>query len=164
MRFAALFLLPAVLGAPSALADSQHDCANQANISAKIAGCSELIRKNSRDASAYFNRGSALYANGETDRALADYDKAIELDPNYAAAYDKRGSAYAAKGDYAHAVADVTRAEELAKVAKVIQASAQAAHMHVPKPKPVAKVHVRRIIEGATAETQALPAFSASYQ
>jgi tetratricopeptide (TPR) repeat protein len=36
---------------------------------------------------------------GDLDRALADYDRAIELVPYYALAYTNRGLAYFDKGD-----------------------------------------------------------------
>jgi tetratricopeptide (TPR) repeat protein len=41
---------------------------------------------------AYTNRGIAYRARGEPDRAIADYDKAIWLNPKFADAYNGRGS------------------------------------------------------------------------
>ena len=45
--------------------------------------------------------------------AIADYTRAIELDPNLAAAYYNRGVARAATGDPAGVGADFHRAREL---------------------------------------------------
>jgi len=42
----------------------------------------------------YNNWGNAYYKKGQTDRAIADYGKAIGLDPKYAHAYNNRGNAY----------------------------------------------------------------------
>ena len=39
------------------------------------------------DAEDYFNRGLAYYKKGEHDRAISDYDRAIEINPRYAGAY-----------------------------------------------------------------------------
>ena len=47
------------------------------------------------------------------DRDIADFTKAIELDPNDAMAYNSRGGAYGNKGDYDRAVADCSKAIEL---------------------------------------------------
>jgi tetratricopeptide (TPR) repeat protein len=48
-----------------------------------------------------------LYDNkGDYDRAIADYNQAIRLDPDYALAYYNRGVAYVNKRDYARARAD----------------------------------------------------------
>ncbi len=63
---------------------------------------------------AYHNRGLAYAAKDELDGAVADYTKAIELNPNYGPAFEDRGRVYARKGDYTRAIADVTRASELA--------------------------------------------------
>jgi tetratricopeptide (TPR) repeat protein len=125
MRYVALFLLPAFFISSTARADSQRDCAVHADNAARIAACSELIKKNPRDAAALLSRASAFQSKGEMDRALADFSKAVELKPNYAAAYERRGAAYAAKGDYVRAVADVTRAEELSQAARLASASAK---------------------------------------
>jgi lipoprotein NlpI len=43
-------------------------------------------------------------------RAIADYDQAIKIDPNYALVYWNRGNAYAARGDIDGAIADYDRA------------------------------------------------------
>src|SRR5215470_4024011 len=61
----------------------------------------------------YFNRGVVEKANGDFDGAIADYTRAIELDPKYAAAYSDRGNAKQAKGDLDGAIADCNRAIEL---------------------------------------------------
>jgi len=45
--------------------------------------------------------------------AIADYNRAIELDPKYAAAYSNRGNAKQAKGDLDGAITDCSRAIEL---------------------------------------------------
>ena len=57
---------------------------------------------------AYLERGNALNTMGETEGALADYDKAIEMG-NLAAAYTARGRLYVARGDAQRAEADFTR-------------------------------------------------------
>jgi tetratricopeptide (TPR) repeat protein len=43
-----------------------------------IRGCTEVIRDNPRASWAYYGRGNAYDAKGEIDRAIADYNKAIE--------------------------------------------------------------------------------------
>ena len=65
------------------------------------------------DAAAYNSRGIAYYNKGDNDRAIADYNEALRLDPNYAAAYLGRGNAYYLKGDYARARADWEKALQL---------------------------------------------------
>ena len=41
-----------------------------------------------------------LYSiNNELEQAIADYDRAIEIDPEYAIAYDSRGIAYRKRGE-----------------------------------------------------------------
>jgi tetratricopeptide (TPR) repeat protein len=47
------------------------------------------------------------------DRAIADYNQALRLDPNYATAYSNRGNAYYAKKDYDRAIADYNQALRL---------------------------------------------------
>jgi tetratricopeptide (TPR) repeat protein len=61
----------------------------------------------------YSNRG-ATYGNLERhERAIADYDRAIELDPGFAQAYYNRGTRCAALGWHERAIADFDRAIEL---------------------------------------------------
>src|ERR1700693_5975196 len=100
----------ALLSAP-AVADDKRDCPDHKDYDTRIKSCSEIIRGNPSDAIAYHNRGTAHQLKGTLDRAIADFDKAIELQPNYASAYNSRGLVYATKGDYTHALADVTRAD-----------------------------------------------------
>jgi tetratricopeptide (TPR) repeat protein len=63
--------------------------------------------------SAYYNRGLAYYNQQKYAQAIADYNKAIELDPNDADAYYNRGIAYADQQEYAQAIADYNKAIEL---------------------------------------------------
>ena len=61
----------------------------------------------------YNNRGIAKVGKGDFDGAIADYSRALELDPKFAAAYRKRGIAKQAKSDFDGAIADYNRALEL---------------------------------------------------
>ena len=60
-----------------------------------------------------YSRGCALSGKGKYDEAIAEYTKAIELDPNFAYAYNNRGVAYKNIGQYDLAIADYNRAIEL---------------------------------------------------
>src|SRR6185436_1765049 len=50
-------------------------------------------------APSYNNRGLAKQAKGDLDGAIADFNRAIELDPKLAISYHNRGLAQKAKGD-----------------------------------------------------------------
>jgi tetratricopeptide (TPR) repeat protein len=58
------------------------------------------------EALAFAKSGDAHAKNGDMDRAIADYDQAIQLNPNCVDAYFNRGSAYREKGDLDRAIAD----------------------------------------------------------
>lgn len=62
---------------------------------------------------AYNNRGLIWMLKENNDRAIADYTKAIELNPNYAPAYNNRGFVWMLKGNNDRVIADSTRAIEL---------------------------------------------------
>ena len=59
-----------------------------------------VFRLKSVFALSFRNRGDAYTNKGDHDRALADYNEAIRLDPKSALALSDRGVAYANKGDY----------------------------------------------------------------
>jgi len=99
----------------AALADDKSGCLDDKDRELQIKACSAILQRDAKDAIAYYKRGLAYQFKGDLDRAITDYNKAIELRPRYARAYESRGSAYAGKGIYTNAVADVTRAAELAR-------------------------------------------------
>jgi tetratricopeptide (TPR) repeat protein len=70
-----------------------------------------ILQPNS--AMAYFNRG-LVYANKEDfDRAISDWDKAIQLDPNFSAVYYNRGIAYVNTDETQNAIADFKKVLKL---------------------------------------------------
>lgn len=62
---------------------------------------------------AYNNRGNAYDNLKEYDKAIEDYDKAIELDPKFAYTYNGRGITYYKKGNYDKAKKDFDYAIKL---------------------------------------------------
>ncbi|HEX4043523.1 MAG TPA: tetratricopeptide repeat protein, partial [Xanthobacteraceae bacterium] len=56
------------------------------------------------------NRGDAYNHQRNYDRAIADYDRAIALNPGFYLAYNNRGAAYDEKGNLDHAIADYEQA------------------------------------------------------
>ena len=73
-----------------------------------IADCTEAIRLNSRDSSAYARRGTAFRMKGDYDRTIADCTEAIRLDPTYSWAFNIRGACYRGKGNLVRAADDFT--------------------------------------------------------
>jgi serine/threonine protein kinase/tetratricopeptide (TPR) repeat protein len=71
------------------------------------------IRRSSRDPVAFLNRALAHRKAGESAKAIADYDEALLLDPNFARAYQSRGNTYRQLNQYDKALADLTEAIRL---------------------------------------------------
>src|SRR5215831_7925220 len=87
-------------------------CANKEKASPdlQIGGCTTVIQSGKESQKnlsiAFNNRGNAYHAKGDDDRAVADYNESIRLDPKYAYPYNGRGNAYRGKGDNDRAIAD----------------------------------------------------------
>lgn len=62
---------------------------------------------------AYLQRGNAYKNLGQFTQALADWSRAMELDPNNADAFTARGAYYQGKGDTAKALGDFERSLQL---------------------------------------------------
>ena len=68
---------------------------------------------NQECAETYYNRGLAHSKNGELDKAIQDYTKAIELKSNYTEAYYNRGGAWLRLGARKKAKSDLATARHL---------------------------------------------------
>ena len=62
---------------------------------------------------AFYNRGIAYYFQKDFDRAIADYDQAIQFDANNVHAYNNRALAKRAKGDSTGSDTDIAKAKQL---------------------------------------------------
>ena len=65
------------------------------------------------DAHGFHDRGNRRSRNGSYELAIADYSKAIEIDPAFAEAHYNRGSSFYELRRNEEAIADLTRAIEL---------------------------------------------------
>src|SRR5438105_2441384 len=102
---AAVAICCAIFGAP-AQAQLSRDwtlCVNKEKVSPdlQISGCTKVIQSGKESQKnlsiAFNNRGNAYRTKEENDRAIADYNDAIRLDPKYAYPYNGRGNAWRAK-------------------------------------------------------------------
>src|SRR5271166_5333011 len=103
--------------AANAKRDRDWDACNGSDPDAGIVGCTNVINRGKREtqsdrATAYNNRGYSYAQNDDHDRAIADYNEAIRLDPNFALAFVNRGWSYERKGQYDRALADYDEAIE----------------------------------------------------
>src|SRR6188472_2576421 len=119
---AALAALAATAGGAQTAAPKGTDeqrCTGQAGVSpaAQAAACTALIdskrftRRNL--AILHSNRGIAYGKGGDYDRAIADFDAALRINPNHVRAYLNRGNANFARGDYDRAITDFGNAIRL---------------------------------------------------
>ncbi|CAN5364825.1 hypothetical protein BH10PSE10_BH10PSE10_05060 [soil metagenome] len=65
------------------------------------------------DAKTLLTRGDDFSLKGDLDRAIADFDAALKVDPAFADALNSRGAAWRAKGDRRRALADFDAAIRL---------------------------------------------------
>jgi tetratricopeptide (TPR) repeat protein len=119
MRPLFLAVLAAAAGlaiAGSANADDDRLCA-KATGDVRIEACTRVIksgRQTAKDLSwALNNRANAYARKGELDRAIADYDEIVRVDPTDATAFFNRGIVYQAKNNFDRAVADLNEAIRL---------------------------------------------------
>lgn len=72
-----------------------------------------VIKQSPDAAFAYNNRGIARFNSGQTEEALADYERAVALHPGYSSAYYNKGLANQGLGNYDKAVEDFSKAIDL---------------------------------------------------
>ncbi len=114
----AAFSIVVLMTSPASAGSLSDDCSgNHSDHDRRIRACTQLIEQpgasNVRLTVAYYNRGRSYRQLGEYDNAIADFDKAIELYPEYARAYNNRGIAYASKGRYTRSIVNFDKAIEL---------------------------------------------------
>ena len=82
-----------------------------------IAACTRVLsegRVRVRElADRYVDRGQVSYMKRDYDRAIADFNQSIKLDPAFALAFGNRANAWSMKKDFKRAIADYTRALSL---------------------------------------------------
>lgn len=71
---------------------------------------SDIISKSPGKARAYNNRGDYYSRIGEYDKAVSDFNKAMQLDNFYADAYYNLGTLYAKNGDFKQAIFNLNKA------------------------------------------------------
>lgn len=118
----AAFLAASALATSQAGAQTQRQldwCSNQNDAFSprlRIDGCTAAIqsaRTGENMSWAFYNRGIAHMKLSQFDRAIADFDQALKLDPDSTFALNNRGAALARKGEYDRAIADFNEAIRL---------------------------------------------------
>ncbi len=99
-----------------AAADDRATC-KTASGDVAIAACSSAIASKKFKGRVlsllYTNRGVEYGLKSEFERAIADHDQAIKVDPKNPLAYNNRGNAYDGKREFDRAIADYDQAIKL---------------------------------------------------
>ena len=117
MALAAIAFVVAVPPAKAATRQTWASCAT-GTPEESLAACSRIISRPKQEtrqslAKAYTGRGYAHYRQQDYQAAVADYTKAIALDPRFATAYINRGVAYRKLDRLKLAIADYSKAIRL---------------------------------------------------
>jgi tetratricopeptide (TPR) repeat protein len=92
---------------------AETDCQTTKAATAIIPACSQIIARHPDYADAYAVRGRALRERGQSERALTDFNRALELQPINPEYLAERGDTYTNLRNYDRALADYNKAIEL---------------------------------------------------
>lgn len=92
---------------------SAHRKAKRGDYMGAIALLTQLITRHPKHAIDYNNRGLIYSQSGQGEKALADYNKALQLNPELDNAYNNRANYYASNGKLAEALTDYETALDL---------------------------------------------------
>ena len=70
----------------------------------------DILLKSPHKAKPYYLRGRVYYQHGDFTQAIADFNKALELAPDFLGAYIDRGIVYDAEGNFSQALSDYNMA------------------------------------------------------
>lgn len=83
------------------------------SLSPEATSSGAVMDKLSTQADDYFREAEKYYSQGNYDQAIANYNKAIQINPNDAKVYVNRGVAYASRCNYDQAIADFDKALQI---------------------------------------------------
>jgi tetratricopeptide (TPR) repeat protein len=78
----------------------------------KIAEYTKILKKDSNNAEAFYQRGYAYFNKKDYAKAIEDFTSAIKINPELTKAYLCRGCAFIETEDYEKAVSDMNRVQE----------------------------------------------------
>ena len=101
-------MISAAIGHPQAIASSRENSQPlPLQIARQVTKSPTATPRSARD---YYNRAMRRYRSQDRSGAIADFNRAIELEPNFVDAYNNRGIIRGASGDNLGAIGDYTRA------------------------------------------------------
>ncbi len=92
---------------------TETDCQTNKAITVIVPACSAIIARHNDYAEAYAVRGWALRERNQVERALTDFNRALQLQPENAATYSQRALTYVRLRNFDRALADYDKAIEL---------------------------------------------------
>jgi tetratricopeptide (TPR) repeat protein len=117
MTIASLLLAISAVAASGADQAVWDQCNRTRDADASIVACTQILKApdetNSNRAITYYVRAGVYRIKGDNDQAIADYTKAIEINPQHVAAYNSRSKAFEARGEIDRAIADHKKAIEI---------------------------------------------------
>jgi tetratricopeptide (TPR) repeat protein len=100
---------PTIVPVPTAAQESADvvDVPPLSPTDASARATSQDVKAPAKDAKFYYEQGVAAYHHGDVTLAIADFDLAIEADPNFRQAYIDQGIAWYRMGNFKRAFADI---------------------------------------------------------
>ncbi len=80
--------------------------AQQGNHVTAIALFTQILSTNPKSARDYNNRGLVYFQNGQMEKAISDYNRALQIDDTLDSVYNNRANYYAAQGKFLEALLD----------------------------------------------------------
>jgi tetratricopeptide (TPR) repeat protein len=120
--------------------------AERGDLPAAVKAYTAVLSVAGNDPSVYYKRGTAYARNpGDLDKALADFDRAVEIDPNRADVLAERASVRLQKGDVKGALQDLTSAIDRDPTNALLYANRASAYEAARKPEQALSDYSRAI-------------------